>query len=71
MILHSDLNVLQSIEKCAGILKEEVGMIDSLILNIVEFIIPGRTAVSPKLEYNQPLYNMIPYLTDIELKELQ
>jgi len=37
---------------------------------IIEFFIPGKTIVSPKLEYNQPLYNMTPYLSDNELTEL-
>ena len=37
---------------------------------IVEFKLPSRTKVSPKLEYNQPLYNMNPYLSDSEINEL-
>ncbi|MDD4347484.1 MAG: thiamine pyrophosphate-binding protein [Opitutales bacterium] len=38
--------------------------------NIVEFVISGATKVSPKLEFNQPLYNMTPYLSDDEIKGL-
>lgn len=36
--------------------------------NIVEFQICNQSKVSPKLEYNQPLYNMIPYLTSDEIE---
>jgi acetolactate synthase-1/2/3 large subunit len=37
---------------------------------ILEIVFDELTVVVPKLEFNQPLYNMIPYLPEAELKEL-
>lgn len=34
---------------------------------IVEYAIEGLTTVSPKLEYNQPIYNPVPYLPENEI----
>lgn len=34
---------------------------------IIEYTIEGLTTVSPKLEYNQPIYNPSPYLPESEL----
>ena len=41
--------------------------IDIRDYGIVEFVLSGQTKVSPKLEYNQPLFNMIPYLDKQEI----
>ena len=36
---------------------------------IIEYITEGLTTVSPKLEYNSPIYNPSPKLDEKELKE--
>lgn len=36
---------------------------------VVEFVIEGMTTVSPKLEYDKPIYNPSPQLSDEELKK--
>ena len=48
----------------------DCGDIDVKAYDVIEFILPGQTKVSPKLEYNQPLYNMIPYLDKVELDSI-
>jgi acetolactate synthase-1/2/3 large subunit len=50
--------------------KDDYQNIEVQKYNIVEFSLSGQTKVSPKLEYNQPLYNMIPYLDKNEIKEI-
>ena len=37
---------------------------------LIEIVLPGRTTVSPKLEYNCPLYDMTPHLSKDELDGL-
>jgi hypothetical protein len=37
---------------------------------IVEIKLEGLTKVVPKLEFNQPLYNMLPYLSEEEMREI-
>jgi len=37
---------------------------------IIEIMINGLTTVVPKLEFDQPLYNMIPYLSDDEIADI-
>jgi acetolactate synthase-1/2/3 large subunit len=50
--------------------KEYIENIFSKINAVVEFKINGLTSVYPKLEFNQPIYNPIPYLPEEELKGL-
>jgi acetolactate synthase-1/2/3 large subunit len=38
---------------------------------IVEIRLNGLTTVVPKLEFNQPLYNMIPYLDEDEVRRIE
>ena len=39
--------------------------------NVIEYFIEGLTTVSPKLEYNQPIENPIPFLPDDERANIQ
>lgn len=50
--------------------ESDIESIDIGGYHIVEFVLSGQTKVSPKLEYNQPLYNMIPYLPKDEIESL-
>jgi len=50
--------------------KEYIENIFSQRNAVVEFKINGLTSVCPKLEFNQPIYNPIPYLPEEELRNL-
>lgn len=39
--------------------------------SIIEYVIDGLTTVSPKLEYNQPIYNPTPFLPADEINSLK
>ena len=39
--------------------------------DVIEYLIEGLTTVSPKLEYNQPIENPIPFLPDDEKANIQ
>jgi acetolactate synthase I/II/III large subunit len=46
-------------------------LLPSVPQTIYEVRLPELTSVVPKLEYNQPLYNMLPYLSKEEIDRLQ
>lgn len=46
-------------------------LLPSVPQTIYEVRLPELTSVVPKLEYNQPLYNMLPYLSKEEIDGLQ
>lgn len=49
---------------------EDIEKIGDLTIGIYEFFIPGKTKVSPKLEFDKPLYNMSPSLPVDELARI-
>lgn len=49
--------------------KELLGSIFSCRNCIVEYVIEGKTTVSPKLEYNKPIEMPLPLLPEEELKD--
>jgi acetolactate synthase-1/2/3 large subunit len=49
---------------------EEQRVLDIFGGDICEIVFDELTVVVPKLEFNQTLYNMLPYLPEAELKEL-